>query len=69
MRSNNELIFKINSDLVNYAYKTIACKDEAFLKKTLTRIGKVGFKGQYFHVVLSEPRYWRNNSVLFKALF
>lgn len=49
MRSNNELIFKINSDLVNYAYKTIACEDEAFLKKTLTRIGKVGFKGQYFH--------------------
>jgi hypothetical protein len=47
--NEDELVFKINSDLVNYAYKTAACRDEAFLFSTIKRMGKIGFKGQYFY--------------------
>lgn len=46
---DSNLVFRINTDLVNYAYKTIACKDEDFLKMTIMNVGKVGLKGQYFH--------------------
>lgn len=28
---DSEIVFRINSDLVNYAYKTVACKDKLFL--------------------------------------
>lgn len=46
---NSDLVFRINTDLANYAYKTVACKDEDFLKNTIIKVGKVGLKGQYFH--------------------
>ncbi|NQX38504.1 Protein of unknown function [Pedobacter steynii] len=45
---NSEVVFRINSDLVNYAYKTVACKNEGFLRKTIKRMRKVGFIGQHF---------------------
>ena len=47
--NNGNLVFKINSDLINYSYKTVACKDEIFLKKTIGRMREIGFIGQYFH--------------------
>lgn len=47
--NENSLVFKINSDLVNYAYKTVACKDEGFLRRTIAKMRKIGFKGQYFY--------------------
>lgn len=46
---DDELVFKINSDLANYAYKTVACKDQTFLLKTIEKMRRVGFIGQYFH--------------------
>ena len=46
---DDELVFKINSDLVNYAYKTVACHNEVFLKKTITKMQQVRHIGQYFH--------------------
>ncbi|MEJ6979756.1 DUF4238 domain-containing protein [Pedobacter sp. P351] len=46
--NDDELVFKINSDLVNYAYKTVACKDEVFLHETIEKMKKVRFIGQYF---------------------
>ena len=45
---DNDLVFRINSDLANYAYKTVGCKSENFLRATIIKIGKAGFKGQYF---------------------
>jgi hypothetical protein len=44
----SEIVFRINSDLVNYAYKTVACKDKVFLKKTINKMQQRGFIGQYF---------------------
>ena len=46
---DDNLIFKINSDLANYAYKTVGCKNEEFLRRTILKIGNNRFKGQYFH--------------------
>lgn len=48
-KDNDELVFKINSDLVNYAYQTVACKDNDFLKETIRKMITLKFKGQYFH--------------------
>lgn len=45
----SSLAFKINSDLVNYAYKTVACKDDGFLRRTISKMRKTGFVGQYFY--------------------
>jgi len=47
--NNHDLVFMINSDLVNYSYKTVACKDEIFLKNTISKMRDVKFIGQYFH--------------------
>jgi len=35
---DSEMIFRINSDLVNYACKTVACKNKSFLEKTINYI-------------------------------
>jgi len=45
---DSEMVFRINSDLVNYAYKTVACNDKAFLQKTINKMRQVRFIGQYF---------------------
>lgn len=46
--NDDKLVFKINTDLANFAYKTVACKDEAFLKKTISKIKTQRFTGQHF---------------------
>lgn len=46
--NDDDLVFKINSDLVNYSYQTVACKDQVFLRKTIIKMSKIGFQGQYF---------------------
>jgi len=45
---DSEMVFRINSDLVNYAYKTVACHDKAFLQKTIDKMKQRRFIGQYF---------------------
>jgi hypothetical protein len=45
---SSELVFRINSDLINYAYKTVACKDQLFLQKTIDKMLRVKLRGQYF---------------------
>lgn len=55
--NGNELVFKINSDLVNYAYKTVACKDKTFLQKTIDEMRQVRFIGQHFHgATIGQPQ-------------
>ena len=46
--NDSEIVFLINTDLINYAYKTVACKDQLFLKNTINKMRKIGFKGQHF---------------------
>jgi len=53
---DSEMVFRINSDLVNYAYKTVACKDKCFLKKTIDKMYQRRFIGQYFQeFTIGEP--------------
>lgn len=47
--NNDDLVFKINSDLINYSYQTVACKDEIFLRDTISKMHGVKFIGQYFY--------------------
>lgn len=57
---DSELVFRINSDLVNYAYKTVACRDRNFLQKTIDKMRSVGFTGQYFHgATIGQPKIKR----------
>lgn len=46
---DDELVFKINTDLVNFAYKTVACQNEAFLENTIAKMMRIRFVGQHFH--------------------
>jgi len=56
-QDDSDLVFRVNSDLANYAYKTIACKDKEFLKKTMHKMLQVNFKGQYFQNATIGKRY------------
>jgi hypothetical protein len=46
---DDELVFKINTDLVNFAYKTVACQNKAYLENTVSKMMRIRFLGQHFH--------------------
>ncbi len=57
-KQESQLLLQINSDLINFAYKTVACRDKVFLYKTIEKMRQVRYLGQYFHQsTIGKPKH------------